>query len=75
MAAFAFPGIQADVVVIAAGRYERGTRTQALRQLKPQHAAIKLKRAIEIGHLEMNMANASAGDDGGWILGHAMSPL
>ena len=69
MAAFAFPGVEADVVVIAAGRNERRARTQPLRHLKAEHAAVKRQRAIEIGDLEMNMPDPGAGDDGG-IVGH-----
>jgi hypothetical protein len=72
MAAFAFPGVQADVVVIAAGRNERRAGTQPLHQLKSQHAAIKSQRAIEIGDLEMNMADASSCDDGRWVFGHGL---
>jgi hypothetical protein len=75
MAAFAFPGVQTDVVVIAAGRNERRARTQALRHLKPQHAAIKSQRAIEIGHLEMNMPDARSRDDGCGAFGHGLSVL
>ncbi len=36
MAAFAFPGVEADVVVIAAGRNERRARAQPLRHLESQ---------------------------------------
>jgi hypothetical protein len=45
-----------------------------LRQLEAQHAAIKPKRAIEIGDLEMNMPDARARDDGRGIFGHGVSP-
>ena len=69
MAAFALPGVEPDVVVIAAGRNERGARAQALLQLEAEHAAVKAERAIEIGDLEMDMPDPRAGDDG-WILGH-----
>src|SRR5258708_19929967 len=46
-----------------------------LHQLKPQHAAVKPERAIEIGDLEMDMPDAGAGDDGREVFGHALSPL
>ena len=69
MAAFAFPGIQPDMVVIAAGRNECRAGTEALHQLKSEHAAIKSERAIEIGDLEMNMPDPRSRDDG-WIFGH-----
>ena len=64
MAAFAFPGVQADVVVIAAGRNERRAGAQALHQFEAEHAAIKSQRAIEIGDLEMNMPDPRSRDDG-----------
>jgi hypothetical protein len=64
MAAFAFPGVQPDVVVIVAGRNECRAGAQSLRHLKPQHTAIKSQRAIEIGHLEMNMPDPCSRDDG-----------
>ena len=73
MAAFAFPGVEADVVVIAAGRNERRARAHALHHLEAEHAAIEAERAIEIGDLEMNMPDPGAGDDG-WVVGHVMSP-
>ena len=74
MAAFALPGVEADVVMIAAGRNERRARAHALHQLKAEHAAIEAERAIEIGDLEMDMPDPRAGDDG-WVLGMGMSPL
>src|SRR5258707_14275006 len=40
MAILAFPGVQADVMVIAARRNERRARGQALHQLESQHTAI-----------------------------------
>src|SRR5258708_23263479 len=46
-----------------------------MHQLKPQHAAVKPERAIEIGDLEMDMPDAGAGDDGRGVFEHALSPL
>jgi hypothetical protein len=51
------------VVVIAAGRNEGGLRSVALHQLETEHVAIKAERAIEIGDLEVDMADARAGGD------------
>src|SRR5258708_32678103 len=69
MAAFAFPGVQPDMVVIAAGRNECGTGAHPLRQFEAKHAAIEAERAIEIGDLEMHMPDPCACDDGR-IVGH-----
>jgi len=68
MAAFAFPGVQPDMVVIAASRNERRAGAHSLHDLEAKHAAIESQRAIEIGHLEMNMPNARSGDNGRWSL-------
>jgi hypothetical protein len=73
MTALASPGVQADVVVIPAGGNERRLWTHALHQLKAKHAAIKSKRALEIGHLEVNMPDPRARDDGCGIFRHALS--
>ena len=61
------------VMVIVAGRNEGGAGAQPLRQLKPEHAAIKCKRAIEIGDLEMNMPDPRSRDDGRYAFGHELS--
>ncbi len=61
--AAALPGIEPDVMMIAAGGDEGRLLRQALRQLETQHAAIEAERAIEIGHFEMDMADADAGID------------
>jgi phosphoketolase len=74
MAAFAFPGVQPDVMMIAAGRNKRRTVTHALHQLETEHPAIERQRAIEIGDLEMHMPDPRTGYDG-WILGHGQSPF
>jgi hypothetical protein len=74
VAAFAFPGVQADVVVIAAGRNECRAGIHPLHQLKPEHAAIKSERAIEVGHFKMNMPDPRSRDDGRRGIGHGVSP-
>jgi hypothetical protein len=51
------------VVMLAAGGNKRRLPADALHQLEAEHAAIKIKRAIEIGDLEMDMADANAGID------------
>jgi hypothetical protein len=60
----AFPRVQADVVMVAASGNEGRTSAVALRQLEPQHAAVKLKSALQIGHLEMDVADADFRVDG-----------
>ena len=69
MAAFAFPGVEPDVMVIAAGRNERRAGAHPLHHLEAEHAAIEPQRAFEIGDLEMDMPDPGAGNDG-WVLGH-----
>ena len=62
-AAVAFPGVEADVVVVAAGRDERGARAVALHHLEPEHAAIEGEGPLEVGDLEVDVADAHAGID------------
>jgi len=45
-AAFAFPGVQSDVVVITACREERCVMPVALHQIKAEHATIEGDGAI-----------------------------
>src|SRR5439155_9700287 len=53
----ALPGIERDVMMIAAGRYERGRIAAALRELEAEHAAIEAQRPFEIRDLQMHMAD------------------
>ena len=48
-------------MMIAARGDERRLVAEALHQLEPEYTAIKLERAIEIGDLEMHVANAHTG--------------
>ena len=61
-----------NMVVVPARRDECRVGAIALHQLETEHAAIEAQRALEIGDLEMDMADSSAGDDG-WILRHGSS--
>src|SRR5665213_916054 len=63
LAPAAFPGVEPDVVVVAAGRDKGGLGAIALNELEAEDAAIKGERAVEIGDLEVDMANAHAGID------------
>src|SRR5262249_9551448 len=58
-AATAFPGVQAEMVVIPAGRDESRTRS-AGGERKTQHPAIEIEGPLQIGDFEMDMANADA---------------
>src|SRR5712691_12972986 len=74
MTALALPGVEPDVVMIAAGRNERRTRAHALLQLEAEHAAVEAERAVEIGDLQVHVPDPGAGNDG-WILRHGGSPV
>src|SRR5581483_8359640 len=58
-AAAAFPGVQPDMVMIAAGRDE-GRARHPLSQFEPEHADIKGKRTFNIRHFQMYVADADA---------------
>ena len=45
------------MMVIAAGRDEGSLGSVSLHQFEAEHAAIETERAIEIGNLQMDMAN------------------
>ena len=64
LAARALPGVEADVVVVAAGGDERGLVAVALDQLEAQHVAIERQRAVDVGDLEVYVADAHAVGDG-----------
>lgn len=63
-AATAFPGVEADVMMITTSGDEGRAGAVALRELKAEHAAVEGERALQIGHLQMNVADANAGMDG-----------
>ena len=50
-AAPALPGVETNMMVIAAGRDEGGLLTVALFQLEAEHAAVEGERAVEVGDL------------------------
>src|SRR6185369_12955644 len=63
VAAFALPGVEPDVVVIAASRDE-GSAWPAGGHGEAEHAAIEVERPLQIGHLQVHMADAHPGVDG-----------
>jgi len=61
-------------MVVAARRHEHRAGPLG-RDLKAEHIAIKAERALEIGNLEMDMADPHARiDDFGWLAGHDNAP-
>jgi hypothetical protein len=51
------------VVVVAAGRDEGYLLAEALLQLESEHAAVEGEGAIEVGDLEVDVADVDAGID------------
>ena len=68
-AAFRLPRVQADVVVVAAGGDERGLVAVAEHQLEAEHALVEGERAVDVAHLEVNVADVNARIDA-----HSSSP-
>ncbi|OLS45764.1 hypothetical protein DSD19_16540 [Rhodovulum sp. BSW8] len=58
------PGVQADMVVIAASGTKRRAGPVALLQLEPRQARTEGNAKVQIGHLQMDMADASFCDMG-----------
>ena len=57
LAARALPCVQADVMMITTGSHKRRLLAEALSDFKAEHVAVKGKRAFQIGHLQVNVAN------------------
>lgn len=64
LAAFAVPCIQADVVVISPGGDKGRLFPIFLRKREAEDAAVEREGTLEIGHFQVNMADARAGIDG-----------
>src|SRR5262245_48540358 len=62
--ASALPGIEAKVMMIAAGRY-KSRAWPACGERKSQHPAVEIERPLQIGNLQMDMADPDPGVDGG----------
>jgi hypothetical protein len=52
------PGIEPDVVMVAASGNERGTVTQPHDEIEAEYTLIERQRAIDIGDLQVNVADA-----------------
>lgn len=61
LAVAAQPGVQADVVVVAARAQKRGLVAEALLQLEAEHVSPEPERALGFGHLEVGVADIGAG--------------
>lgn len=57
----AFPGIEANMMVVAAGGNKCGSASVSLRQLEAENAAVKLECALQIGDFQVNVADANGG--------------
>lgn len=70
LAAPALPGIQADVVVIAARGDKGSVGSEALHELESEDATVEAEGALEIGDLEVHVPDANVGIDVGhvWIV-------
>ncbi len=56
----ALPRVQADVMVVAARGDECGLVPQPLLQLESEHAGVERERAIDVRHLQMDVADVDA---------------
>jgi hypothetical protein len=54
----AFPGVQPNVMMVTAGGKEGGLLSETLREFKAQDVAIESERAVEVGHLQVNVADS-----------------
>jgi len=63
-AATAFPGVKADVMMVTTCGNEGCLGTVALGEFETEDAAVEGKGALQVRHLEMNVADADGGVDG-----------
>ena len=61
-------------MVVAAGRDEGGVGAVALHQLEAEHAAVEVERAVDVGDLEVDVADVDAGIDRLWRLRRHRAP-
>src|SRR6476620_720476 len=66
--AVTFPCVQSDMVMIAAGGEERRLASVTLREFESQHITIERNCALEVGDLQMNMADADLRVNWLWLL-------
>jgi len=52
------------MVMVAAGRDERGLGAEALHELEAEHAAVEVQRTRQVGDLQVDVTDADAGVDG-----------
>src|SRR5947209_12287037 len=64
MTSGAFPGIQADMMMVSACRNKGRLRSIALHQFEAKDSAVEVKRTLQLGDLQMNMTNTHSGIDG-----------
>ena len=62
-ATLGLPGVEPDVVVIAAGGDERRLVAHPSLLLEAEHVTPEAERAVEVGHLQMDMADVESGVD------------
>ena len=60
------------MVVVAAGRDEGGLGAIALHEREAEHAAIEIKGALDVGDLEVDVADPGPGGDRAGRLGEGL---
>ncbi len=58
--AAACPGVEPDVMMVAAGRHENGVGAIAGRDFEAQDIAVELQSAIQVAHGQVNVADSGA---------------
>jgi hypothetical protein len=67
--------VEGEVVMVAAGRDEGGAAPHPLGQLEAEHAAVEVQSPLQVGDLEMDVADDDAGVDGAEGWGHGAAPF
>jgi hypothetical protein len=69
----ALPNVEADVMMIAAGRDKGRFLSPKLMKFEPEHAAIESERPLQVGNFEMDMTNADTRIDRFGFVRHVFS--
>ena len=64
MSPFTLPGVEPDMVVIAAGGQEHRVLSISLRDFEAENPLIKSQRTVQVRHFKVDVSDSGTGSDG-----------